>query len=341
MWRQTVNVLHESDSSLYQVTSLCRLFGVTKQAYYKYDERGHFVRSTQESFVLEYVRGVRSLDPGMGCGKLWYMYRRDFDGNMSVGRDRFMEILDRHGLKVRRRIRRPRTTDSTHGLPTYPDLTRDLIPTGADQLRVSDITYVTMWPDDYTCVFCYLSLIMDAYSREIVGYSVGPILEAVYPLEALCMALRRIESRTDVRLTHHSDRGAQHASAKYIRTLAAHGISMTETGNPKDNAQAERINGTMKNELLNGCRFRDVSEVRMAVERAASFYNNHRPHMSIGMMTPRQAAACTGNLPMMWNSARRNAIKNRENCLDFQPNSLPLQPVPVPPSGRQRNGNKK
>ncbi|MDR0667187.1 MAG: hypothetical protein LBF90_01035 [Prevotellaceae bacterium] len=106
--------------------------------------------------------------------KLWYMYRQAFGGHSPVGRDRFEAIVDRYGLKVRSRVRKPKTTDSTHGLPVYPNLLKDFLPDAPNQLWVSDITYITIWQNQYTYHFCYLSLILDAYTEEIVGWSVGP-----------------------------------------------------------------------------------------------------------------------------------------------------------------------
>jgi transposase InsO family protein len=225
--------------------------------------------------------------------KLWYMYRREFGNNNPVGRDRFEDIVDRYGLKVRARVRKPKTTDSTHGLPVYPNIVKDFIPAQSNQLWVSDITYIIVWKDKYSYTFCYLSLILDAYSEEIAGWSVGRTLETVYPLEALKQALSRIEGQTGISLIHHSDRGCQYASHEYVSLLKQHGIriSMTESGNPKDNAQAERVNGTIKNELLKGIYFSSIEEVQSTLSDAVAFYNNERPHMSINMMTPVEAVA--------------------------------------------------
>lgn len=162
-------------------------------------------------------------------------------------------------------------------------------------------------------IFCYLSLILDAYTEEIVGWSVGPTLETKYPLEALKMALKRIEGKNDITLIHHSDRGCQYASSDYIKLLNGNHIqiSMTESGDPKDNAQAERINNTMKNELLKGMRFCNIDEVIATVARAVDFYNNERPHMSIDMMTPVMAAFCEGEIKKRWVSLREQAIQNK------------------------------
>jgi transposase InsO family protein len=244
------------------------------------------------------------------------MYKRDFTGNKPMGRDRFGALIDRYGLKLKQRMRRPRTTDSTHGLPVYPNLIKDLIPTAPNQLWVSDITYIPIWLDDTRYSFCYLSMILDAYTEEIVGWAIGPTLDTEYPLRALQKALERIENidKETLTLIHHSDRGVQYASARYVELLQKHGIriSMTEDGNPKENPQAERINNTMKNELLKGMRFTSLAEVIEAVAPAVTFYNEERPHMSIDMMTPKEAAACTGELKKHWTSYREIHIKEKQ-----------------------------
>ena len=320
--------LHARDARRYPVSVLCVLLGVSKQAYYKRDENAELAKAAQEEFALQYIREVRAKDPGIGGMKLWHMYRREFGVMHPMGRDRFEDLIDRWGLKVRRRVRAPRTTDSSHGLPTYPNLVRDLIPTAPNQLWVSDITYITVWLSETSYVFCYLSLVMDAYTEEIIGWSVGETLDAVHPIEALKMALKRIEgiAKEDVNLIHHSDRGCQYASGGYVRLLAANGIrvSMTESGDPKENAQAERVNGTMKNELLKGRRFRSIAEVRAAVGDAVAFYNNERPHMSIGMMTPAEASNLTGELEKKWKSYRTEAIKKQKQDTDITEKGLPL-----------------
>ena len=254
------------------------------------------------------------------------MYRRDFHGNDPIGRDQFVDIINEYGLKVRLKVRKPRTTDSSHGLPTFSNIVKDFIPTVPNQLWVSDITYITIWLDEYTYIFCYLSLILDAYTEEIIGWSVGPTLETLYPLEALRMALKRIEGKDKINLIHHSDRGCQYASSEYVQLLKDHNIriSMTETGDPKDNAQAERINNTMKNELLKGKRFTSIEEVIAAVNKAVDFYNNERPHMSINMMVPVQAAFCEGSIEKMWFSYREKAIKEKQDAAAIPENTLPL-----------------
>ena len=171
--------------------------------------------------LVMYICNVRSLDPGIGGYKLWQMYKREFGTNSPVGRDRFASIVDHYGLKVRKRVRAPKTTDSKHNLPVYPDLVKAYIPTAPGQLIVSDITYIAIGIDELHYKFCYLSLVLDAYTKEIVGWSVGETLSTRYPLEALQMALERIESYDldTSNLIHHSDRGCQYASREYINVL--------------------------------------------------------------------------------------------------------------------------
>lgn len=329
-----MNNLHARNPCRYQVRLLCVLFGVTRQAYYKHDDDAMLLKLAQEELVVQYVMEIRKKDPGLGGNKLWHMYRHSFSGSHPVGRDRFFSIINDNDLKVRKRIRKPRTTDSTHGLPVFPNLVREYIPDAPDRLWVSDITYIVLWIDENTYMFCYLSLILDAYTEEIIGWSVGETLEAVYPLAALDMALKRIEG-TEVTLIHHSDRGCQYASREYISRLEKKGIrvSMTENGDPKENAQAERINNTVKNELLKDMVFHSIEEVEAALTPAIRFYNNERPHMSINMMTPAEAAGCTGEIDKKWKSYRLLAIKSKQEKPDNPEKGVPLPASQGSPSG--------
>ena len=315
--------LHARDERGYPVLSLCGLLGVSKQAYYKRDETKAMRRCVQETMVVDYVREVRQVDPGIGGVKLWRMYQAET--KQRVGRDTFCSIIADNGLRLRQKPRRPRTTDSRHGLPVYPNLVRDLIPTAPNQLWVSDITYIEMRLSNGVRTFCYLSIVLDAYSDKIAGWSVGATLGTHYTVEALQMALSEAEGSL-CGLIHHSDRGAQYASREYISLLMSHGIrvSMTENGDPKENAKAERINGTIKNEMLKGVELHSVGEAREAVARAVEFYNNRRPHMSTGMMTPAQATECEGELPKLWHSYREEAIKRQREEQQITERGLPL-----------------
>lgn len=297
---------------------LCRLFGVTKQAYYKGADTGRAEREAGlEEDVVSFVLAVRSLIGGIGGRKLWLMYCRDHG---RIGRDHFEAILDRCGLKLRRKRRRTRTTDSRHGLPVHPNLVYDKVPTRPDEVWVSDITYVPVHNTDGSVRFCYLSIVMDAYTRQILGYSIGPDLSATYPLLALQMAMcRRLKQKRSLDgIIHHSDRGVQYASAEYVACLRRHGmlVSMTESGNPKDNPQAERINGTVKNELLSGLTLGGLSEAREALPGRIDFYNRLRPHMSLDMMTPDEADQHTGPQCKRWVSYRDLAIAKANSEAD-------------------------
>ncbi len=324
------------DKVKYPVEVLCRLLGVSKQAFFQRDEDVVLRKIAQEEFALAYIREVRAKDPGIGGIKLWYMYRRDFTAGHPMGRDRFEALIDKYGLKVRVRIRKPRTTDSRHGLPTYPNLIKEFIPTAPNQLWVSDITYIAIWLDDTHYCFCYLSLILDGYTEEIIGWSVGPTLDTDYPLMALEMALERISGipREELQLIHHSDRGCQYASSRYVKLLQSHGISisMTEDGNPKENPQAERINNTVKNELLKDMRLTSISEVIATLGSKFLFYNEERPHMSIDMMTPKEAATHTGEIKKHWKSYRQLHIKakqSEQNCAIPAPQLLLPASIPA------------
>ena len=293
---------------------MCRLLGVSKQAYYQHED--HLMqRLALESFVVEYVKEVRRKDPGIGGNKLWQMYRQKFGPDLRVGYNRFYDIIEQYGLKVRKRKRRVSTTDSRHDLPLYPNLVKDFIPTRPMQLVVSDITYIVLWVNPIVgeSKFCYLSLVTDYYTKEIVGYSVGETLETRYTQEALEMAVRHYGKDNLSGLIHHSDRGVQYASYDYTQRLKSLGvaISMTESGNPKDNAVAERINSTIKNELLKGMKFCSIEELKAALKVAVGFYNNERPHWSLDGMTPRQASKQEGEIKKRWKSYREIAIRSK------------------------------
>lgn len=305
--------LYARHSDIYTVSELCGLFGKSKQAYYKHDADRYMRRVAMEELAVRYMAEVRRKDPGIGGLKIWIMYMKEFGSESAIGRDRFCEIFYRYGYKLRRRKRTTRTTDSNHVNPTYPNLIRSLIPTRIGEVIVSDITYIPLIDViSGERTFCYASLVLDSYTKILLGHSVGPTLERVYPLEALYMSIDVLLAHgVDLSSTiHHSDRGIQYTSADYIEVLHQYKIriSMTESGNPKDNPEAERINNTLKNELFKGKEFHDIEEVRKAMLEAVSFYNNERPHRSIEMLTPIDAACRTGRFKRGWKSYRERAI---------------------------------
>ena len=300
----------------YPVARLCALAGVTRQAFYKRDEDLLLARLAIEQFVVQFVLGVREKDPKIGTDKLWRMYSDKFPEEYRVGRDVFRSIMHERGLHLRRRSRATRTTNSRHNLPTYPNLVKSVIPMRPNHIWVSDITYIeTEDPDSPQGYrFVFLTIAMDAYSKRILGWCVAPTLEAAYSVKALEMAVKTLPEGFEDTLIHHSDRGTQYASAAYIKVLNANRIipSMTEDGNPKDNAMAERINSTVKNELLHGKTFTSLRQVADAVRKAVKFYNEERPHSSIDMLTPDQAHQMQGELKKHWHSYRDDAIKNMQ-----------------------------
>jgi transposase InsO family protein len=155
-----------------------------------------------------------------------------------------------------------------------------------NSLWVSDITYI-----DTEDGFCYLHLVTDAYSRKIIGWSLSPTLEAKYTVNALRMAIAQT-GRDDLQgLIHHSDRGIQYCCDAYVGELNRHhiSISMTEDYKPTDNAIAERVNGTIKTEVVyREKRYRNMKEACSRIGRYIAFYNDQRPHYSLGMQVPAQ-----------------------------------------------------
>ena len=202
-------------------------------------------------------------------------------------------------VRLKRR-RRYKTTDSRHHYRKYPNLIADVVPSRPNEIWVSDITYVET--DEGVC---YLSLITDTYSHKLVGWAVGPTLETVYPLNALKMALATIDDVTASRLIHHSDRGCQYCSNEYVSELKKRhvNISMTQSGDPLENAIAERANGILKVEWLYKMRITTRDECRSILDRIIDFYNTQRPHMSIGMQPPEAVHMQTGEQRRCWKNS--------------------------------------
>lgn len=267
---------------------LCGLFGYTRQAYYKRDDEAQFRKHAIESIITERVREYRSANPRIGAVKLYILIRKQFDSDDGYfpGRDAFINILRSNSLLLRiKRRRHYRTTDSTHPYFKYPNLIAGLSITRPNMVWVSDITYV-----ETLSGVCYLSLLTDAYSRKILGWALGPTLEKEYPLRALKQALSTVTWSPQTDIIHHSDRGCQYCSYEYVECLKNHNIrvSMTQSGDPLENAIAERANGILKTEWLYHMAFRDMEHCSEELPGIINFYNNERPHMSLGYNTPDQ-----------------------------------------------------
>lgn len=240
--------------------------------------------------------------PRLGTRKLYHMLTEPLEKHgIRIGRDKFFDLLQKYGLLVRRRKRkRIYTTDSNHRFNRYPNLIKEAVPNAANQIWVSDITYISLKGG-----FAYLSLITDAYSRMIVGYCLYPTLQRQGPINALTMALEGKEGAAG--LIHHSDRGIQYCCDDYIQLLTSNSIqiSMTEKGDPYENAIAERVNGILKAEFGLNKTFVSFDEAIKAVEQAVEIYNTLRPHASCDYLTPQIAHQKQGIIKNRWKTIRR------------------------------------
>ena len=231
--------------------------------------------------IVDAVRVIREQDPGIGYYKLWLMMNRMFLCGWVPGRDSFLRLLrDFHLMQKRPKPRC--TTNSNHRYRRYKNLIRGFVPTRPNQLWVSDITYIDLVDD---C--CYLHLVTDAYSHKVVGWCLSETLEAEYTLQALRMAISQATADELQGLIHHSDRGVQYCCNAYTDELKKYGvkISMTEDYKPT--------------------RFKTYQDALDRISGFILFYNDTRPHYSIGMKTPSEAHTQTGPQKVMWKSAGR------------------------------------
>lgn len=259
---------------------------MTRQNYYKQRIQRR-CREVDEGLILALVQQERSLQPRLGARKLLRRLRDRLKcAGVSIGRDRFLSLLFEHDLLIVRRSRCARTTDSRHGWRVYGNLLKDMVLIGPHQALVSDITYIRTREG-----FMYLSLVMDAFSRKIVGYHCSDRLEAEGAMAALSMALKQLPQGH--RAIHHSDRGCQYCCGDYIEMLAKAevGISMTQENHCYENGQAERLNGILKQEYALGETFNRKSEVPAAATEAVALYNECRPHQALRYEYPSQVHA--------------------------------------------------
>ena len=296
------------------IAYICRLPGKTEQTYY-YHIRYQAQLINNESLIITKVVSLREEMPGIGVSKLLHILTGHADFKEACpGRDKLYDLLRRHSLLLIRRVRRgPTTTNSRHRYMLYPNFIRGLVVDRPDLLWVSDITYLSTYAK-----FCYLSLITDAYSHPIVGYHVHHNLTTFGPATALRMALNTLDQDNIQELYHHSDRGSQYGSDAYIELLRSHTeikISMTENGDPYENAIAERINGIGKHEFRLDQLFQTMSEMKAHVIKSINSYNETRPHASCDFLTPNQAHKGSGILAKRW---KKNYKKKSLDELEFQ-----------------------
>lgn len=291
------------------VGTLCGLFGKTRNAFYDHQRRA-IAQALLDGLVLALVADIRRELPRLGTRKLYFLLLpRLGEHAPRVGRDYLFALLAGHGLLIRRCKRRVVTTQTCLPLFRRPNLIEHLTVSRAEQVWVSDITYVRLLSG-----WSYLSLITDLYSHKIVGACLHPDLSVRGTLTALQQAL---SARTQPQrpLIHHSDRGLQYAAREYVGLLESHGValSMTQHGDPYENAVAERVNGILKDEFGLGDTLPGFAQADALVARAVQAYNELRPHGSCDFLTPSQAHAQEGPLVRRW--------KNY-----YQPTAVPVLP---------------
>lgn len=283
------------------VRTLCSLFGKTRHAHYDYLWRAEHNLLIQDVVLWE-VDQIRADLPKLGTRKLHFMLKGPLlKHGVSIGRDYLFDLLCSRGMLIKRRRRRSITTDSNHWMRKYDNLIKEMEIIRAEQVWVSDITYLTLNDS-----FVYLSLITDAYSHQIMGYQVQNDLSAEGCIGALKMAFLKRKTPL-LTLIHHSDRGSQYCSKAYVDLLkdGKLAISMTQSGSPYDNAIAERINGILKSEFEIERNTGSMTQLRLKITQAIHVYNRLRPHDSCQSLTPEQAHQRTGPLNKNWKNYRK------------------------------------
>jgi transposase InsO family protein len=272
---------------------MCTLAAVSRASYYRHygpqppdDEEESRLRDAIQRIALENRQyGYRRVTPALRAEGWDVNHKR-------VARLMRLDNL----LAIRKRRFAPVTTDSKHDLEVSINAARRLTPTAINQLWAADITYVRLGRVDV-----FLAVVMDAFSRKIIGWNLGPTLATELPLIAL---RRAIQSRCpEPGLIHHSDRGVQYASTAYVDMLLEHGIipSMSRPGNPYDNAKCERFMKTLKQEEIRCFEYRDLEDLRCNPSRFFdTYYNATRLHSALGYQSPdafeHNAAAASSNL---------------------------------------------
>jgi putative transposase len=285
---------------------LCRLFGKTRHAYYDHQWR-LLDEGLKDEIVLQHVLDIRKEQRRIGTLKLHHMLTPPLQGHgIKIGRDYLFNLLRAHNLTIRTRKRKAITTNSRHWMFKYTNLIKEMTIDRPEQVWVSDITYIQLkerWG--------YLSLITDAYSKKIMGWAFRTDLSAQGCIQALEMAAKAREY-PDMQLIHHSDRGSQYCSSGYVELLMANqvAISMTENGDPYENAIAERVNGILKGEFDLYTSKTTMRETTIKIRENIRIYNQLRPHASCDYLTPEQAHRQDGILKKRWTAKKYKTGKN-------------------------------
>jgi len=262
------------------------------------------LQQVNEELLLQQIDLIRKQQPRCGGRKLFIMLQPFFQQQqILIGRDRFYELLRRNKLLIRRLKRSVHTTNSNHHFRRYPNLAKDFTPLKAHELWVADITYIPLKHR-----FAYLFLITDAYSRKIVGHHVSDDMKVSSAIIALKKAMLQKPPETIV--MHHSDRGIQYCSTDYVALLQQHHslISMTQSGDPLENAIAERVNGILKTELISPY-YKDVDTAAAHINRCIIIYNYKRRHSSLNWQIPAIVHEQKGPQIKRW----KNYYWNRKN----------------------------
>jgi transposase InsO family protein len=266
------------------IEQLCWAAGVSRASYYR--RWAAHAPKVEETELRDLVQRLALSHRPYGYRRITELVRRQ---GWPVNRKRIARILREDNLlALRKPAFRPATTDSRHSWRVWPNLARRLVPTTVNQLWVADITYVRLQE-----AFVYLAVVLDAFSRKVVGWAMADHLQASLALEALQRALGRREVIPGG-LVHHSDRGVQYACGDYIARLEAQGIqpSMSRAGCPYDNAMAESFMKTLKAEEVDGSAYRDLADARARIGHfLETIYNGQRLHSALRYRSPEEYEA--------------------------------------------------
>ena len=269
---------------------LTTLAGVSRATYYRFDPAT--TSAVRDTELRDAIQRIALRFPAYGRPRITAELKRQ---GWTANHKRVGRILRADNLLCLRKKKFHSTTDSKHGFPVYPNLTRNLVPAARNQLWVADITYIRLAEE-----FVYLAVVLDAYSRLVIGWSLERTLEAKLAVGALQMALARRGAGAGV--IHHSDRGVQYACGEYTQLLKDHGlqISMSRKANPYDNAKAESFMKTLKHEEVHRVEYRDLAEARRGIRRFLErTYNRKRLHSALGYRPPSEfdALPLAGKIP--------------------------------------------
>ena len=273
------------------ITVSCAFHGKSRQGYYErigYDSQ----RRAYNQAVLRQVKTIRETLPLCGTRKLQYMLKEQ---DLKIGRDALFTLLRDENLLIKKKRKYIRTTNSADSLRSYNNLLKDYEISRAEQVFVSDITYIRM-----TEGFCYLAIVADAYSKKIMGKFISKDMHSTLVLKALVEALNNKQYKR--RLIHHSDHGSQYSSRMYTNALKLSSIMISMAGRGKawENPVAERIMGILKQEFELKHTFKSFEDACAGVELAIKKYNKIRPHSSCGYLTPEEAHNQGKDLVNLW-----------------------------------------